>query len=401
MNLSKNKKTKMAAWAFFLGLTALICSNAGAQSSLLTSLNSVDLIDSDTAHDEENEIIHYVFVMDDNLGILNSATTDVQKRQLIKFSEKIKSENPYALISVIRNTDVLDTHDMFLQEMNALNYENQKLDIEAEINERKKAFAEELSEKEKEYIEEKINWLNTKLATIELQKKIEHASRTIIFIMAHGGGHRYRAGDFKVERSNLAKRKGIEFILLTCMAGNLDLSNTPNIKVFGTGSEHTLSSGIHLTAFLGYLNTNAISPPTSALEFYEAYETSYNQTPVMIPFIMYFIECIPPSYVSETIVQNAYNALATYYIDSFPAKIFETLTAWTPSPSNPWFSDPEKQDYRGTKENAWWSLVSTQEDVYLNNALPLIGLVLAISFQLGVTEELLQQTLQQIEMRYL
>ena len=397
MSLSKNKKRRIAAWALFLTLTALLYSSAGAQPS-------VDFIEDDTTLNGDNEIIHYAFVIDDNLGIFYSKTSDTMKRALGRFIEKIKSENPSALISIIENTGVLNTQDTHLRAIDYsdyldLDYEKQK--AEAQLDEIEKASAEELDEKTKQSIKTKKAKKETWLAAIELHKKIEHDSPTIVYIMAHGGGYPYHAGDFSIESSNLAERNNIEFVLLTCMAGNLDLSNTPNIKAFGTGSEHMLSNGIHLTGFLDYLNTKAIPPPTSALEFYEAYETYYNQTPTIIAITADLIKYLLPIDLSEATTQKTYDALATYYINSAPAKAFEALTAWIPCQSSPWFSDLEKQDHRGTKESPWWLLIDSQEYGYLNNILPGTTLTLSLATQTLITVKVLDLVLYLAEIRYL
>jgi len=391
MNLSKNKKRRIAAWALFLTLTALVYSSAGAQSSL----ESVDFVDSDTTLNEENEIIHYVFVMDNNMGKKYSETPAYEKKRLIEFSEKVESENPNALITIIKRTQALHENDTNLADINSYDSNHEKQRLEALLDEAKEEYTKEPSRLKKQNIEWKKASLETWLSSIELHDKIERASRTIIFIIAHGEGHPYWAGNFEVASSNLAKTEGIEFVLLTCMAGNLDLSNTPNIKVFGTGSKHTLTQTNHISGFLEYLNSNTLSPPTSALEFYEAYKTFYNQTPTLIIAVVN----VPFEYVRETIIHNIFNALAAYYFNSIPAKTFEALTAWMPSCSTPWFSDPEKQDYRGTKESPWWLLVDSEEYEFLNNTLPTIVISSSYIAQYAIAGYALRVALIQVLLR--
>lgn len=107
MSLSKNKKRRIAAWALFLTLTALLYSSAGAQPS-------VDFIEDNTTLNEENEVIHYVFVMDNNMGVFYSKTPDYMKKAFINFIEKLKNENPNALITILESIVKLQKQDAAL-----------------------------------------------------------------------------------------------------------------------------------------------------------------------------------------------------------------------------------------------------------------------------------------------
>ena len=110
MSLSKNKKRRIAAWALFLTLTALVYSSAEAQ----PSVDSADFIEDNTTLNEENEVIHYVFVMDNNMGVFYSKTPDYMKKAFINFIEKLKNENPNALITILESTDKLQKQDAAL-----------------------------------------------------------------------------------------------------------------------------------------------------------------------------------------------------------------------------------------------------------------------------------------------
>ena len=228
---------------------------------------------------------------------------------------------------------------------------------------------------------------------------MKRASRNIVFIAAHGGGHPYRAGALKIESSNLINEEGIELILLTCSSGNLDLSKTPNIKAFGIGAKNTFSSGAHIQNFIEYLNIETLPAPTSAVEFYETYKTFHGQTPTLLSVILAFCGWYLPEYLRESFTHNTLEALENYYINSIVAQKLEELTYWIPTLSMPWFADLEEEDYRGTKEAPWWELSSEYE--YLNNAIPMASLALSYLIQQRIIIFAFNQALELVELRYL
>ena len=329
------------------------------------SLNElpVDTMVPGSAHSEaltnhqEAEIIHYMFVIDNNLGLIGMSTPLSVIQNIDAIREKIKKEQPDAVISSLR-------HGTY--EMNAI---DELMGIwQSRPNE---------SMSERDYYEEFLNVLTN----------IQKSTRTIIFINAHGGGFPYQAGSFKTASSHLIAMKNIEFVFLACTSGNLQLTEDTKSKIFGIGPRNHLSSAVHISNFLKFLSVGEAPVPTSALGFYKYYLKTYNQTPVLLVLASIIPDILPmESEIMLSKLDDVYHAWFNIYIDSVPAKIFEQLTTLIeiPYPTKPWYVDASTGVHYGQKDGYWWTLESEQANYTLEFMVLLVSALLQLSELLQV-----------------
>ena len=79
--------------------------------------------------------------MDDNLESSDLQTSGFVRKQFNNFIHKIERECPRSLISVVRDTGELNALDAFIEEVDPLNYDQQKAGIDRELEEIKKQYA--------------------------------------------------------------------------------------------------------------------------------------------------------------------------------------------------------------------------------------------------------------------
>lgn len=276
---------------------------------------------------EKEEVINYIFVTDEDIPGLGTIQKSIQC-----LSEKIAEEVPNSIVSPLG----LTTKELSF--LDQLAYGHFVLD--KTLSEICASEALEAAMVHSSFILD--GFYN------RFFENIKKSDRTIIIINAHGEGFPYKAGEFQVGDSNFIRMKNIEFVLMTCEAGNLELSKDTKSKIFGTGSKGNISSGLTLRAFLTDLNLESVAAPTSSLEFYESYRNLYYQLPLMTMVYHASQEPIAGEWTLRDFM--------AYYIDSIPAKIIGKIMQFDPLPmsSIPWYADKGSNIYYGQKSAPWW-----------------------------------------------
>lgn len=291
----------------------------------------------------ESDVIHYLFIIDNNIPNL------IYEKQLI---EELIAKINRTIPNVIVSPTGLTTSDL----VNLDRFANTHFNFKKSLSDMDHKYCSLKTLKNASEMDHMICEQYQKLSPV--LANIIKSNRTVIIIDAHGGHYPYNVGYFSPESSHLVTRRNVEFVILSCSTGNIQLSKKIKSPMTGASRADTVNSGLLTRALLEYLNIESVKVPRSAFDFYEHLKKIQNQLLQLTLFSL----LIQSEYIEGELTPREY---LSYYIDSCLAKIigrFNDLDLIPASNLGPWYADEIDEVYAGSKNTPWY-LISNAESI--------------------------------------